>query len=257
MKEFNLQSTTHQSIFVDSYVQTEQTSSETDGNNWNTQMSLLETPSDEQSLQMIKDKIDQIVIDRPELFSDASDHTIERLDQLISAIEKQAIQIEILHNDRDNLLERNRQLESDIQLNIDQKICNDNSTQTDVDQEEQNTKINKDDEPSLTNRLFGLISNVASSSRTNETVDNETQTDEQSQDKLTQVNNKLKRTLQTIKDKIHQAVIEQPQLFTDIGDDTIERLDHLISIVGNQVRQIDDLQNERDHAQHQINQLQR
>jgi hypothetical protein len=95
------------------------------------------------------------------------------------------------------------------------------------------------------------------SSITKQTVDNETQTDEQSHDKLTQVNNKLKRVLQTIKDKIHQAVIEQPQLFTDIGDETIERLDHLISTIENQAIQIDILQNERDHAQHEMIQLQR
>jgi hypothetical protein len=90
-----------------------------------------------------------------------------------------------------------------------------------------------------------------------QTVDNETQTDEQSHDKLVQVNNKLKRVLQTIKDKIHQAVIDQPQLFTDIGDETIERLDHLISTIGSQAIQIDILQNERDHAQHEMIQLQR
>ncbi len=90
-----------------------------------------------------------------------------------------------------------------------------------------------------------------------QTIDNETQTDEQTQDKLIQVNNKLKRALQTIKDKIHQAVVERPQLFPDVGDDTIERLDHLISAIGNQATQIDLLQNERDHAQHEINQLQR
>jgi predicted nucleic acid-binding Zn-ribbon protein len=76
-------------------------------------------------------------------------------------------------------------------------------------------------------------------------IDNETQTDEQSQDKHAQVNNKLKRALQTIKDKIHQAVVERPELFSDTGDDTIERLDHLISTVANQATQIDILQNER------------
>ena len=120
-------------------------------------------------------------------------------------------------------------------------------------------KLNEDEEPSLTNRLFGFISNVTSSSspRTNETIDNETQTDEQPHDKLTQVNNKLKRALQTIKDRIHQAVIDRPELFSDTGDDTIERLDHLISTIGNQATQIDNLQNEHDHAQHEINQLQR
>lgn len=84
-----------------------------------------------------------------------------------------------------------------------------------------------------------------------QTIDNETQTDEQSQDKHVQVNNKLKRALQTIKDKIHQAVVERPELFSDTGDDTIERLDHLISTVANQAAQIDILQNE-----HMLNKFQ-
>jgi hypothetical protein len=271
---------------IDSYVQTEneQTSSlETEDNDWNSQISPLEIPSDEQNsssmikqtldnetqtddqaqdklaqvnnklkraLQTIKEKIHQAVIDRPELFPDINDDTIERLEHLISAIENQAIQIEILHNDRDNLLKRNQQLEK-------QRISDDNSTQTDFDQEEQTTKINDEEEPSLTNRLFGFISNVTSPSRTNETIDNETQTEEQSQDKLTQVNHKLKRALQTIKEKIHQAVIDRPELFPDTNDDTIERLEHLISAIGNQAIQINILQNERDHAQQEINQLQR
>ncbi len=118
-------------------------------------------------------------------------------------------------------------------------------------------KSNEDEEPTLTNRLFGFISNVTSSPRTNETIDNETQTDEQPADKLTQVNNKLKRALQAIKDKIHQVVIDRPELFSDTGDDTIERLGHLIFTIGNQATQIDNLQNERDRAQYEINQLQR
>jgi len=189
------------------------------------------------------------VVERPQLFPDVGDDTIERLDHLISAIENQTIQIDILQNERDNLLQRNNQLENDIQSNI--RIANDNFPQTDLDQQEQNTMINDNEESSLTD------SNLISSTRTNEFIDNETQTDEQPQDKLIQVNNKLKRALQTIKDKIHQAVVEQPQLFPDISDDTIERLDHLISAIENQATQINILQNERDHAQHEINQLQR
>jgi hypothetical protein len=148
----------------------------------------------------------------------------------------------------------------EIDLQLDKKISNDNFTQTDLDEEEQHTKttkITEDEEPTLTNRLFGFISNVTSQSQTTEKVDNETQTDEQPQDKHAQVNTKLKRALQNIKDKIHHAVVERPELFPDAGDDTIERLDHLISAIGNQAMQLDILQNERDHAQHEINQLQR
>ncbi len=51
------------------------------------------------ALQTIKNKIDQIVGERPELFPDSNDDTIERLDHLISAIEHQAAQIDLLKNE--------------------------------------------------------------------------------------------------------------------------------------------------------------
>ncbi len=51
------------------------------------------------ALQTIKNKIDQVVDERPELFPDSNDDTIERLDHLISAIEHQAAQIDLLKNE--------------------------------------------------------------------------------------------------------------------------------------------------------------
>ncbi|CAF4984732.1 unnamed protein product, partial [Rotaria sp. Silwood1] len=174
-------------------------------------------------------------------------------------------QIKSLLHERDILLEQNKQLEKNIQSNTDkisfhQTISNDNSTQTDFIQEEQhidNTNIRENEESNITNRLFGFISNLTSSpSQIKEIVHNETQTDEQLQDKTIQINNKLKRALQNIKDRIHQIVIEQPELFTHINDDTIERLDHLIFTIRNQFTQINNLQNVYDQAQHEINQLQ-
>ncbi|CAF3336486.1 unnamed protein product [Rotaria sp. Silwood1] len=174
-------------------------------------------------------------------------------------------QIKSLIHERDILLEQNKQLEKNIQSNTDkisfhQTISNDNSTQTDFIQEEQhidNTNIRENEESNITNRLFGFISNLTSSpSQIKEIVHNETQTDEQLQDKTIQINNKLKRALQNIKDRIHQIVIEQPELFTHINDDTIERLDHLIFTIRNQFTQINNLQNVYDQAQHEINQLQ-
>jgi hypothetical protein len=283
LKELNSQNTNtdhalasaiHQPVYADNYVQTEseneQTSSKKDSlpeTESNIKQTIdNETQTEEQSqdklvqvnsklkraLQTIKDKIHQAVIERSELFPDVGDDTIERLDHLILAIGNQATHIEILNNEYENLLERNQQLEKDIQSN-NERI----STQTDFNQEEQTTKINDDEEPILANRLLNFVSNDTSTSRTNEMIDNETQTEEQSQDKIVQVNNKLKRVLQNIKDKIHQAVIERPELFPDVADDTIERLDHLISKIGNQATQISHLQNEYDQAQDEIEQLQR
>ncbi|CAF3345337.1 unnamed protein product [Rotaria sp. Silwood1] len=77
-------------------------------------------------------------------------------------------------------------------------------------------------------------------------IDNECQTDDQQHDKLTQINIKLKRVLQTFKDKIHRIVVERPELFINISEDTSERLDHLISTVEYQATQINRLQT--DHA---------
>ncbi|CAF3726526.1 unnamed protein product [Rotaria magnacalcarata] len=100
------------------------------------------------------------------------------------------------------------------------------------------------------------VSSITVEHKMPETVDNETQTDQQTQDKLSQINDKLKRALQTIKDRIHQIVIEQPELFSNTNHDTLERLDHLIIIIRNQAMQINDLQNSYDQAQDEINQMQ-
>ncbi|CAF4418150.1 unnamed protein product, partial [Adineta steineri] len=99
----------------------------------------------------------------------------------------------------------------------------------------------------LNEKYSEIVSNVEKPSI--ETVDNETQTDEQQKDKLAQINNKLKRALQNIKEKIQRIVNEKPELFINSSDDTVERLDNLLSA-------IEILQNERDHALQKIDQLQ-
>ncbi|CAF3509959.1 unnamed protein product [Rotaria sp. Silwood2] len=83
-------------------------------------------------------------------------------------------------------------------------------------------------------------------SSTISTIDNQCQTDDQQHDKLTQINIKLKRVLQTFKDKIHRIVTERPELFINISEDTSDRLDHLISTVQHQATQINLLQT--DHT---------
>jgi len=91
-----------------------------------------------------------------------------------------------------------------------------------------------------------------SSNRLSQIMDHETQTDEQQQDKSVQINNKLKRALQTIKEKVHRIVTEKPELFPQMSDDTIERIEQLVSTVGNQAEQIEILQNERDQFQQNL-----
>lgn len=70
------------------------------------------------------------------------------------------------------------------------------------------------------------------------------ETGKQGDDKLAKINTKLKRALQIFKDKLHRIATERPNLFINVGEETNERLDHLIVIIENQVAQIEALQNE-------------
>lgn len=92
------------------------------------------------------------------------------------------------------------------------------------------------------------------------TTDHESQTDDRQHEKMVQINNKLKRALQSVKDKINRAVTERPHLFDGIGEETSERLDHLIATVEQQAAQIDVVQAEynqsNDRCQRQIQELQ-
>ena len=90
-----------------------------------------------------------------------------------------------------------------------------------------------------------------------QTAENETQTDEPAPDKSTQLSNKLKRALQTMKERIHQAVVEQPEIFASVSEDTMERLDHLILTITQQATQIASLENDRDRLQEQLDAAQR
>jgi predicted nuclease with TOPRIM domain len=66
------------------------------------------------------------------------------------------------------------------------------------------------------------------------------------------MNTKLKRALQTLKEKINRIVTERPDLFTNIGEETNERLDHLISTVEHQATKIDALQAEHSGVEEQL-----
>ena len=74
-------------------------------------------------------------------------------------------------------------------------------------------------------------------------IDKQCQTDHHQHDKLVYTNNKLKQTVQTIKDKLQHIVTEKENLFLDVNDDPIDRLDHLISIIDKQsTRQNEDVE---------------
>ena len=71
-------------------------------------------------------------------------------------------------------------------------------------------------------------------------------------EKQVKINIKLKRALQTIKDKMQRIATERPDLFTNIGEETNERLDHLIAAVEHQATQIDILQSEHNGTEEQL-----
>lgn len=135
----------------------------------------------------------------------------------------------------------------------DRPVCIENSAQT----ESENASTEDNDWNAQFSPLEITTDERTPSSIIKQTTDNQTQTDEQSQEKLTQVNSKLQRALQTIKAKVHQAVNNRPDLFADVGEDTLERLDHLISTIDEQTTQIDQLRDECQQAQSQIDELQR
>ena len=93
------------------------------------------------------------------------------------------------------------------------------------------------------------------------TTDQESQTDDRQHEKMVQVNNKLKRALQSIKDKMHRAATERPDLFDGISEETNDRLDHLISTVEHQAGHIGVVQTEYNQAngrhQREIKELQK
>jgi hypothetical protein len=89
------------------------------------------------------------------------------------------------------------------------------------------------------------------------TSDNETQTDDDQHEELLQTNDESKRALQAFVDKIYHIVAERPDLFDNIGEETNERLDHLISTVENQSTQINILDAECEQHRKEIKELQR
>ncbi len=93
------------------------------------------------------------------------------------------------------------------------------------------------------------------------TADNESQTQEEQDENVQQGNKKLKRALHKVKNQIDRVVMERPELFDGVSEDSSERLEHLISIVENQTTQISALETEHkqveEQLQNEIKQLQR
>lgn len=69
------------------------------------------------------------------------------------------------------------------------------------------------------------------SKRNRHDIDEETQTDDETLTKQTQINQKLKRALQTIKEKVQRFVRDRPEHFPQSTDETIERLEQIFIFI--------------------------
>ena len=54
-------------------------------------------------MQSLKDKIQRAATERPDLFDGVSEETSERLDHLISTLQNQATQLDVLQAERDQV----------------------------------------------------------------------------------------------------------------------------------------------------------
>ncbi|CAF0953552.1 unnamed protein product [Adineta ricciae] len=229
------------------------------------------------ALQNIKDRIQRVINEKPELFPDPGEDTMERLDQLIAIIENQAVQIQVLQSECDQTrqevvelqnthreqrveksseelsIEDYRKQVEQLQQALDRYKTLDQELDTQAKKYEHNIDLLQREivqQNEQLNRYKGEHTGVVTATEVvtticAETAQAETQTDDRQHDKLVQVNNKLKRALQGLKDKIHRFVLDRPDLFDGIGEETSERLDNLIFSVENQATQIDKLQ---DHV---------
>lgn len=105
---------------------------------------------------------------------------------------------------------------------------------------------------SLSRERTGLLEEAQKNAALLAQAEQDKHSDDPQHEKLIKVNNKLKRALQLIKEKIQRLANERPELFGGIGEETTERLDHLISFVEFQAKQIDTLQSELDQVQEQF-----
>jgi chromosome segregation ATPase len=78
------------------------------------------------ALQLFKDKIQRVVTEKPDLFDGISEETSERLDHLISTIQNQATQINVLHTERNQVEEQLQNEIKQLQRSV-TRYCSTNS----------------------------------------------------------------------------------------------------------------------------------
>jgi chromosome segregation ATPase len=77
-------------------------------------------------LQTFKEKVERVVTEKPDLFDGISEETSERLDHLISKIENQATQINVLHTERNQVEEQLQNEIKQLQRSV-TRYCSTNS----------------------------------------------------------------------------------------------------------------------------------
>lgn len=88
--------------------------------------------------------------------------------------------------------------------------------------------------------------------RTRPTTDDAMQTDDDQYETIVQVNADMKRALDTFEGKIRGVVTERQDLFDGINEATDEQLDHLISTIERQAKDMDQLHTESERTAEQL-----
>jgi small-conductance mechanosensitive channel len=87
----------------------------------------------------------------------------------------------------------------------------------------------------LTNQRLNEHENLLKESEKKTSLSNQTTNTNDEHEELLAINNKLKCAIETIENKIDQIFTTRADLFGDIGKETNERLDSLISAVENKI----------------------
>lgn len=179
-------------------------------------------------------------MEREDLFDDIGESADERLDHLISLIENQATQINILEAERGQTEKQTNEkyftryklsaIKSVFMFSIEtlQKLTEQQAQQ--ISELTEKTSILSTQQSRQSDDEFYECENQ--SDEQNTTASN-IQTVDKENEQLVQINNNLNDTLQNFQDKMNRLIREKSDLFGDINNDTNDQLDRLISIVEN------------------------
>jgi len=109
----------------------------------------------------------------------------------------------------------------------------------------------------LTNQRLNEHENLLKELEKNTSLSNQTTNTDDEHDELLAINNKLKGAIETIEAKIDHIFTARADLFGNIGKETNQRLDSLISAVQNQATELHERNQVYEKYQRELNDLQK